>query len=106
VPTNGGFAYPDVTAAEEESERRLRSRAEREMRRVAGIFTEAGFDVTDQLAMGPPSEQLLKEAESGTFDLVAVGSRGLGPVRRVLLGSVSDHVARLARAAFVARSVT
>ena len=39
-------------------------------------------------------------------DLVAVGSRGLGPFRRALLGSVSDHVVRHSRAALVGRRLT
>ena len=58
------------------------------------------------VATGNPTQQLLEEAHSGSFDLVAVGSRGLGPFRRALLGSVSDHVVRHSRAALVGRRLT
>jgi len=44
-------------------------------------------DVETRLSEGAPAEQLI--AESHDLDLLVVGSRGFGPLRRVLLGSVS-----------------
>ncbi len=44
---------------------------------------------------GNPAVVLVERAEEGV-DLLAMGSRGYGPVRAVLLGSVSSHVARRA----------
>jgi len=38
------------------------------------------------------------------FDLVAVGSRGLGPIARAILGSVSDQVVRHSPAALIGRA--
>ena len=46
--------------------------------------------------MGDPAATILREAE-GAKVLVAVGSRGLGPVRRMRLGSVSTKVLRAAK---------
>jgi nucleotide-binding universal stress UspA family protein len=40
--------------------------------------------------VGDPARALLEQAAAA--DLLAVGSRGLGAVRRVLLGSVSEKV--------------
>lgn len=41
---------------------------------------------------GDASEEIIEIAEEGDFDLVVMGSRGLGAFSRTLLGSVSDKV--------------
>ena len=41
---------------------------------------------------GDPSNEIIKLAEEGGFDLIVMGSRGLGVFSRTLLGSVSDKV--------------
>jgi nucleotide-binding universal stress UspA family protein len=46
------------------------------------------------LEEGDPAKVL--EAHSGSLDLLVIGSRGYGPVRRVLLGGVSTKVVRAA----------
>lgn len=79
------------------------TRAERHMSHAAAQLEEAGFDVTQKVAVGHPVEQLLQEVREGDFDLVVVGARGLGPLQRVVLGSVSDRVVRLAPATLVGR---
>ena len=48
------------------------------------------------VAPGPPATALVNLAESGTYDLLVVGSRGFAGPRR-LLGSVPDRVAHEAR---------
>lgn len=63
----------------------------------------AGLQAEPAVVPGAPAACLLQEAESDMADLVVVGSRGLGPVSRMLVGSVSDRIARNARAALVCR---
>jgi len=46
------------------------------------------------VAVGHPESEILRIAEEIGADLVVVGSRGLGPLRRVLMGSVSESVVR------------
>lgn len=46
-----------------------------------------------EMAMGRPERALVITAERDGADLVVVGHRGVHGVRRVLLGSVSEHVA-------------
>ena len=46
---------------------------------------------------GPPGATIVEMARACRVDLVAVGSRGLGPYKGYLLGSVSDHIANHAR---------
>ena len=72
--------------------------------RARRTLEEAGLQVTARVEIGGATTVLLEEARQTRADLIAVGSRGLGPVRRVLLGSVSDQIARHGSAAFVGRS--
>jgi nucleotide-binding universal stress UspA family protein len=48
--------------------------------------------VTTILTHEPIIKALMKQIEHGGHDLVVMGSRGFGPVKGTLLGSVSQHV--------------
>ncbi len=50
---------------------------------------------------GDPALTIERIAEDGGYEMVVVGSRGLGAVARVLQGSVSEHVATHATATVV-----
>lgn len=43
---------------------------------------------------GNPGEAIVRIAEEERADLVVIGSRGLGTIRRSILGSVSDYVVK------------
>jgi nucleotide-binding universal stress UspA family protein len=86
---------PDVLDAHE--------KARDEVARCADSLRARGITTTTALLTGSPGAQLLKEADNIGADLVVVGSRGLGPVRRAMVGSVGDRIVRHAPAALVAR---
>ena len=44
------------------------------------------------LESGDPAKTIIKTGKKDNYDLVVMGSKGHGTVRRFLLGSVSDHV--------------
>jgi nucleotide-binding universal stress UspA family protein len=50
-----------------------------------------------EMAMGRPEHALLAVAEREQTELLVVGHRGVSGLRRVFLGSVSEHVAHHAR---------
>ena len=70
--------------------REVEQRREAELRQM--LRDEAGEGVETELRLGDAAEQLLDV--STETDLLVLGSRGYGPVRRVLLGSVSGRIVR------------
>ena len=82
----------------------LIEKAEIVAERAAASLKHAGFAVDWEGILGHPKTDLLREAAAGLFDLVVVGSRGLSPIQRVVLGSVSDHVVRHAPGSLVVRA--
>lgn len=64
-----------------------------ELQEARTILAGQGIEAELLEAAGDPATTIERIAESGDFDTVVVGSRGLGAVLRVLQGSVSEHVA-------------
>jgi nucleotide-binding universal stress UspA family protein len=49
--------------------------------------------ISTRILEGRPSDKIVETAREGNFDLIVMGSRGLGGVKEFFLGSVSDRVA-------------
>lgn len=80
----------------------LRASAQRVADSAAGRLKEAGFEVRAECRSGEPIKEILEMSRDA--DLVVCGSRGMGGAGRLLLGSVSDQLARLSAATLVCRS--
>jgi len=50
--------------------------------------------VDTHLRTGEPDKEIIRLSEEISATLIVMGSRGLGAVRRALMGSVSDSVVR------------
>jgi nucleotide-binding universal stress UspA family protein len=104
-PYSAAFFYPDATNAEgvkqvdpalieelgrqfEQEARQVLDAEVEKVRAVGGTVAEA------YLRMGSPAAEVVDLAEELGVGLVVVGSRGLGGIRRALIGSVSDSVVR------------
>ena len=82
---------PFGTDAREEFEKRGRARLEElteKLEASGGAVEGAHFRV------GSPDAEIVAQAEEVGADVVVLGSRGLGVMRRALMGSVSDSVVR------------
>ena len=55
-----------------------------------------GVSYESVLSHGDPARQILLIAKKRRCDCIVIGKRGLGRIQRMLMGSVSDQVARLA----------
>ena len=56
------------------------------------VKKKPNLKISKCLAEGYASEEILKCAEKGHHDLIVMGSRGMGLVRGLVLGSVSSRV--------------
>lgn len=65
------------------------------------LLLEKGLEAELLEPTGDPAMTIERVAEEGDFDTVVVGSRGLNLMSRVLMGSVSEHVATHAKATVV-----
>jgi nucleotide-binding universal stress UspA family protein len=85
----GGVATPEeVDAAHSAAE----AEAKAAIDATAAVVAE-GIPVERQVANGDPGTTLVRLASELPADVVVVGSRGRGAIKRALLGSVSTHVA-------------
>jgi nucleotide-binding universal stress UspA family protein len=69
--------------------------------RAAARLGSAGFSVTTEVATGNAANILANRARD--YELAVAGSRGLGTVKRALLGSVCDKLLRQAQSVLVGR---
>lgn len=95
-----GYAAATFTP---EVEATIRELAEDHAREAASQLRDAGFEVSASAVVGSPALSLLERAQAWDADLVVVGSRGMGVVERLFIGSVGSHVARNAKASLIAR---
>ena len=76
----------------------LKAVGEQILDRAKGVAGKArARRVTAVMVDGDPAEAILKRAKREKADLVVVGSRGLGTLKELVLGSVSHKVAREAK---------
>lgn len=73
--------YPEVKEA-----------GKRLIRRYGEKLVGSGFKIQEALRLGKPADEILTVAKQEKVDLIVTGAKGLGAIRRVLLGSVSTRV--------------
>ncbi|WP_347491088.1 universal stress protein [Desulfoscipio sp. XC116] len=57
-------------------------------------FTDRGVIIDKKLLWGHPSQEIIQEAKDGQYDLIVVGSRGLGEIKGYVMGSVSNRITK------------
>ena len=62
--------------------------------RAEELRAEGAKIVDTHLRTGEPDKEIIRLSEEISATLIVMGSRGLGAVRRALMGSVSDSVVR------------
>lgn len=55
------------------------------------------LEIDTHYVMGDPAVQIVKTAEQGNYQLIVMGSRGLGAIKGIVMGSVSYKVLQLSQ---------
>lgn len=55
---------------------------------------DKNIEVDTVTVMGQPADEIIEKARAENYDLIVVGSRGLGEIKGYLMGSVSNRVSR------------
>lgn len=65
--------------------------------KIKAMCEKAGVPCEEMIVRGKPADTILSVANNIGADLIAIGSIGMSAIERVLIGSVSDRVARHAK---------
>jgi nucleotide-binding universal stress UspA family protein len=80
-----------------EFERSVADEARSVLDKARAALTRRGLTIETEVAVGDPKAEIVRIAEEWGADLVVLGARGLSPIKRFFLGSVSVAVASHAR---------
>ena len=84
------IAFPDQT------DTGIRKAALRKLESLRERAVGAGVEVATHLAFGAPERVITQHAKDEHVDLIVMGTRGLGAVKQLLLGSVAERTIRAA----------
>ncbi len=93
----------DGYVPDEQIERFIKLQQENEQERkiivndALKVFEEKGLKAQSILAEGHPANTIVKVAKEEKYDMIVMGSRGLGGLKKLFLGSVSNAVAQEAK---------
>lgn len=89
---------PDARGSKSGGHVGLRPHAHEDVARAHEFLRERDIDAEMRIAYGDPAKEILAEAFAAPYDIIVLGSRGRGPLKGALLGSVSREVVREAPA--------
>ncbi len=94
--------YSEATTVADIDRFRELDRAEREERKkilaeALNIFEKNNIKASTIFEEGHPSEVIRRVAAEGDFDMIVIGSRGRGGLKKLFLGSVSGAVVHEAK---------
>lgn len=90
----GGY---DSTMMQKDIISELERAAQKNLEEAEEKLKKAGLTAKTMIKHGHPADTICRETEEGEYDLVILGSRGLGGFKKFFLGSVSNRVANYAQ---------
>ena len=95
VLTVAGFEehFWEDAKAKEEHRSNAKLAGDKVLAKFVARAEELGFENVEGISeVGCPRDLILQHAETKEIDVIAMGARGLGAIKRLLVGSVSDYV--------------
>ena len=90
-----------VRAEDMEQFRELENKSREEKKKILAeavtYFETKNLKASSMFEEGHPAEIITKVADKGNFDLIVIGNRGMGGLKRLFLGSVSNAVVQQAK---------
>ena len=95
IPALVSYSPDETQTTSETYEEQVKKRFQRLLdEQVEQVKAEGGSVAQAHLRLGRPDREIVALAEEIGVGLIVMGSRGLGGMRRTLLGSVSEYVVR------------
>ncbi|KAI8593222.1 hypothetical protein BDZ88DRAFT_405918 [Geranomyces variabilis] len=92
VPASFGLVYlSDIREWVDETEKEYMDASHKLLKYYGNRILKAGIKCRAIALRGDPREELVHKTAEINADMLVMGSRGMGTIKRALLGSVSDH---------------
>lgn len=93
-----GLGYLDYITPEdiEQFEKEEISKEEKILGKVSQRIKENGLEVNYKILEGNPAEELMSYADQNGIELIVVGRKGAGMLKRILMGSTSTALVKYA----------
>ena len=90
LPAAYDVVFPDQVSAG------IRRAAYEKLETLRDRATKEGIEASIHFVFGVPSRVIAQHAEKAKIDLIVMGTRGLGAIKRGFLGSVAERTVRTA----------
>lgn len=97
VHDDTGFRHAAQFVGKAEVEDYLRELSEKELKAARKVLTDSGIKHDQAIVIGHVSEEIVKFANTGKFDLIVMGSKGRSGIADLLIGSVAQRVLATAK---------
>ncbi len=97
VHDDTGFRHAAQFVGKAEVEDYLREVSEKELKAARKVLDTAKVKYSNAIVIGHVSEEIVKFASAGKFDLIVLGSKGRSGIADLLIGSVAQRVLATAK---------
>jgi nucleotide-binding universal stress UspA family protein len=97
VHDDTGLRHAAQFVGKAEVESYLRELSEKELKSARKVLVDNGIKYDQAIVIGHVSEEIVKFANAGKFDMIVMGSKGRSGIADLLIGSVAQRVLATAK---------